>query len=92
MPIKYKTRRVLKNKNRNTKTRSDYRLLNKHKNVNTDEEHDGSEKAIFNTKSHHFDKVNLIISNLENKKHNKTHKRGHGHYNISYRDYKRGFN
>jgi hypothetical protein len=87
MPIKYKSRRVLKHKNRNTKLRNNYRPLN-----NTHEEDDGSEKAIFNTKGHHFDKVNLIISNLENKKHNKTHKRSHGHYNISYRHYKRGFN
>lgn len=89
MTIKYKSRRVVQRKHHNTKRHNRSHTLNNNKTISNDEEHDGREKTTFNTKSSHFDKVTLIISNLENKKHNKTYK--HGHSNINYRDYKRGF-
>lgn len=55
-----------------------------------DEEHDNREKSTFNKKYQHVDKVNLILSNLESKRRNRTSKRGH--YKINYRNYRQGFN
>jgi hypothetical protein len=52
--------------------------------IQNDEEHDSHEKVTFDTKSDHTDKVNLILSNLENKK--------HGSAKSNYRYYKKGFN
>ena len=55
-----------------------------------DEEDDNREKSTFNKKYQHFDKVNLIISNLENKRH--VGKSRNGRTRINYRNYRQGFN
>lgn len=55
-----------------------------------DEENDNQEKSTFNKKYEHSDKVNLILSNLENKKHKR--KSRYGHSGIHYRNYRQGFN
>ena len=74
-----------------------HHVLNKHKRQNNHknhnlhviqnyEEHDGREKVVFDTKHEQFDKINLILSNLENKKHGK-----HGTKKTNYRNNKSGF-
>jgi hypothetical protein len=55
-------------------------------NIQSHEEHDGHEKMAFDTKHEHYDKVHLILSNLENKKHRK-----YGTKKTNYRHYKSGF-
>ena len=47
-------------------------------------------RDFFNKKYEHSDKVNLILSNLENKKHKR--KSRYGHSGIHYRNYRQGFN
>lgn len=51
--------------------------------VQNHEENDNREKVTFDTKSRHTDKVNLILWNLENKK--------HGSAKLNYRYYQKGF-
>ena len=101
MVIKYKSRRH--NTKRNTHHRNRHTIkLNKPKkhihphvksyigtHINT-EEHDNREKSTFNTKYQHFDKVNLILSNLEHK--GRDSKSRNGRTKINYRNYRRGFN
>jgi hypothetical protein len=58
--------------------------------LHNDEEHDNREKSTFNKKHQHFDKVNLILSNLENKRH--AGKLRNGRTRINYRNYRQGFN
>jgi hypothetical protein len=100
MSVKYKSRRKSMSKQHITKRHKHYRhskkhsVLNKHNlhnlrnlhNIKNHEEHDGHEKMAFDTKNEHYDKVNLIIYNLENKKHGK-----YGTKKTSYRHYRRGF-
>ena len=92
MPIKHKYIHHIKHKRntRNiTKRHKKYTHRNKHSGlhnlhyIQNDEEHVNHEKVTFDTKSHHTDKVNLIISNLENKK--------HGSAKSNYRYYQKGF-
>ena len=97
MSVKYKSRRNSMSKRHIIKRHKHYihskkhRVLNKHTQHNLHaiqnyEEHDGHEKVAFDTKHEHFDKINLILSNLENKKHGK-----HGTKKTNYRNYKSGF-
>ena len=101
MIIKYKSRQ--NNTKRNTHYHNRYTLkINKtKKNIHSrvkshmglylnDEEHDNREKTTFNKKYQHFDKVNLILSNLENKRH--AGKSRNGRTGINYRNYRQGFN
>lgn len=95
MPIKHKYIRHIKHKRNTRNTRNitkrhkKYTHRNKHSGlhnlhyIQNDEEHVNHEKVTFDTKSHHTDKVNLIISNLENKK--------HGSAKSNYRYYQKGF-
>jgi hypothetical protein len=92
MPIKHKYIRHIKhtrNTRNITKRHKKYTHRNKHSGlhnlhyIQNDEEHVNHEKVTFDTKSHHTDKVNLIISNLENKK--------HGSAKSNYRYYQKGF-
>jgi hypothetical protein len=97
MIIKYKSRR------HNAKWNPYHHKLNKTKkhihsrekshmvlNLHHDEEDDNREKSTFNKKYQHFDKVNLILSNLENKRH--AGKSRNGRTRINYRNYRQGFN
>ena len=97
MIIKYKSRR------HNAKRNPHHHKLNKTKkhinphvkshmvlNLHHDEEDDNREKSTFNKKYQHFDKVNLILSNLENKRH--AGKSRNGRTRINYRNYRQGFN
>jgi hypothetical protein len=94
MLVKYKSRRKSMSKQHITKRHKKHHVLNKHKRHNHHnlraiqnyEEHDGHEKVAFDTKHEHYDKINLILSNLENKKHGK-----HGNKKTNYRNYKSGF-
>lgn len=98
MHIKHKSIRRIHHK-RNTRNTRNFTKLHKkytHRNkrsglhnhnlryIQNDEEHDSHEKVTFDAKSDHTDKVNLILSNLENKK--------HGSAKSNYRYYKKGFN
>ena len=95
MPIKHKYIHHIKHKRNTRNTRNitkrhkKYTHRNKHSGlhnlhyIQNDEEHVNHEKVTFDTKSHHTDKVNLIISNLENKK--------HGSAKSNYRYYQKGF-
>ena len=96
MPIKHKYIRHIHHKRNTRNTRNitkrhkKYTHRNKHSSlhnlryIQNDEEHDSHEKVTFDAKSDHTDKVNLILSNLENKK--------HGSAKSNYRYYKKGFN
>jgi len=92
MPIKHKYIRHIHHKRntRNiTKRRKRYTHRNKHNSlhnrryIQNDEEHGSHENVTFDTKGHHADKVNLILLNLENKK--------HGTAKSKYRYYHKGF-
>ena len=61
---------------------------NVHNNQNYSE-HVGHGKVSFDKKHEHLDKVNLILSNVENKKHGNHGK--HGNSKSNYRHYRRGF-
>jgi len=58
--------------------------------LHNDEEDDNREKSTFNKKHQHYDKVNLILYNLENKRH--AGKSRNGRTRINYRNYRQGFN
>lgn len=95
MSVKYKSRRNSMSKRNITKRRTHYihtkkhHVLNKHtrhndhnlRAIQNHEEHDGREKIAFDTKHEHYNKINLILSNLENKKHGK-----HGTKKTNYRN------
>jgi len=89
MSVKYKSRRKSVSKRNITKRQKKHRVLNKHKRNNhhnlraiqNHEEHDGNEKMAFDTKQEHYNKINLILSNFENKKHGK-----HGTKKTNYRN------
>ena len=95
MPIKHKYIRHIHHKRNTRNTRNitkrhkKYTHRNKHNglhnlhSIQNDEEHSSHEKVTFDTKSDHTSKVNLILSNLENKK--------HGSAKSKYRYYKKGF-
>ena len=105
MIIKYKSRRHNTKRNIHHRVHNTLKLnkLNKTKKrinhhvkshmglyLHNDEEDDNREKSTFNKKHQHFDKVNLILSNLENKRH--AGKSRNGRTRINYRNYRQGFN
>ena len=95
MHIKHKSIRRIQHK-RNTRNFTKLHKKYTHRNkrsglhnhnlryIQNDEEHGSHEKVTFDAKSDHTDKVNLILSNLENKK--------NGSAKSNYRYYKKGFN
>jgi hypothetical protein len=95
MTIKHKYIRHIHHKRNTQNTRNitkrhkRYTHRNKHSGlhnlryIQNDEEHGSHENVTFDTKSRHVDKVNLILSNLENKK--------HGTAKSKYQYYHKGF-
>jgi hypothetical protein len=93
MPIKHKyirhihhkrnTRNTTKRRKKYTQRNNKYSGLHNFQYVQNHEENDNREKVTFDTQSRHTDKVNLILWNLENKK--------HGNAKSNYRYYQKGF-
>jgi hypothetical protein len=98
MSIKHKYIRHIHHKRNTRNTRNTRNITKRHKKythrnkrsglhnlryIQNNEEHDGREKVTFDTKSRHTYKVNLILSNLENKK--------YGNAKSNYRYYQKGF-